>query len=113
MSKNVIIGTDATFQKEVLESNVPVLVDFWAPWCGPCRIVAPVIEELADEYAGKFKFVKMNTDENSESAARYGVMSIPTLAIFKAGELADAVIGAVPKKMLAEKIEEHLQMVQN
>lgn len=113
MSKNVIEGTDATFKKEVLDSEIPVLVDFWAPWCGPCRIVAPVIEELAGEYAGKFKFVKVNTDENGASAAGYGVRSIPTLAIFKGGELADAVIGAVPKKMLTQKLDEHLEPVSN
>jgi thioredoxin 1 len=113
MNNTIINGTDSTFKREVLESSIPVLVDFWAPWCGPCRIVAPVIEELATEYDGKFKVVKVNTDEHGQVAAQYGVMSIPTLAIFRDGKLVDAVIGAVPKKMLKEKMEEHMAKVVN
>lgn len=108
MSKNLIIATDENFQKEVLESPIPVLVDFWAPWCGPCRMVAPVVEELANEYAGKVKVAKLNTDENMETASQYGIMSIPTLGIFQRGELVDAAIGAVPKKVLKAKLDEHL-----
>lgn len=110
MSKNLIIATDENFQKEVLESPIPVLVDFWAPWCGPCRMVAPVVEELANEYAGKVKVAKLNTDENMETASQYGIMSIPTLGIFQRGELVDAAIGVVPKKVLKAKLDEHLGM---
>jgi len=78
--------TDATFDTEVLKSDRPVLVDFWAPWCGPCRMVAPLVEELADEYDGKVKFLKLNTDESVNTAAKYGIRSIPTLLMFKGGE---------------------------
>lgn len=85
-----------------------MLVDFWAPWCAPCRMVTPVVEQLADEYAGKFKVVKLNTDENSETASAYGIMSIPTLGIFKNGNPVDRVVGAVPQNVLAKKLDEHV-----
>ncbi|MBB2181281.1 thioredoxin [Lachnospiraceae bacterium MD1] len=97
--------TDANFQKEVLESDIPVLVDFYADWCGPCKMVAPIITELAEEYKGVFKIGKLNVDENSETAAKYRVMSIPTLIIFKNGEAIDSMVGALPKKALQDKIE--------
>ena len=103
--------TDATFASDVLKSDLPVLVDFWAPWCGPCRMVAPVVEELADEYRGKVKFVKLNTDDNVRTAARYGIRSIPTLLLFKDGQPADQVIGFRPKRELAKVLERALQVV--
>ncbi len=103
--------TDATFQKEVLESQQLTVVDFWAPWCGPCRIIAPVIEELAGEYAGKVKFVKVNTDDNFESATRYGIRGIPTIGFFKGGKVVDTVVGAVPKQMLKQSIDKHADAV--
>ncbi len=106
--QNIIEGTDSNFQQEVLQSSTPVLVDFWAPWCGPCRMVAPVVEEIANDLAGKLKVVKVNTDENSGVSAQYGIRSIPTLGIFKDGRLVDAVIGAVPKSHLVSKINPHL-----
>lgn len=100
--------TDATFKQEVLESTVPVLVDFWAPWCGPCRMVAPVVEEIADDYKDKVKVVKVNTDENPEVASAYGIRSIPTLMIFKDGQRVELVVGAVPKVTLTNTLEKHL-----
>ncbi|MGF1491167.1 MAG: thioredoxin [Microcoleaceae cyanobacterium] len=100
--------TDSTFQQEVLESELPVLVDFWAPWCGPCRMVAPVVEEIAEQYDGKVKVVKLNTDENAQVAQEYGIRSIPTLMIFKGGQRVDMVVGAVPKTTLANALEKHL-----
>jgi thioredoxin 1 len=106
--KNLIEGNDFNFEQEVLKSDMPVLVDFWAPWCGPCRMVAPVVEELAKEYEGKLKVVKLNTDENENTAIMYGIRSIPTLGIFKDGQVVDAVIGAVPKKYLEDKLKPYL-----
>jgi thioredoxin 1 len=100
--------TDATFKQEVLESELPVLVDFWAPWCGPCRMVAPVVDEIADQYTGKLKVVKVNTDENPQVASQYGIRSIPTLMIFKGGEKKDTVVGAVPKTTLSTTVEKYI-----
>jgi len=96
--------SDSNFQAEVIESEVPVLVDFWAPWCGPCRVVAPVLEEIADE-RDDVKVVKLNTDENQQTAAQYEVLSIPTLIVFKHGEVAKKVIGAYPKRKLEAELE--------
>ncbi len=100
--------TDSTFHKEVLESDVPVLVDFWAPWCGPCRMVAPIVDDIASQYEGQVKVVKVNTDENPSVASQYGIRSIPTLMIFKGGQRVDMVVGAVPKTTLASTLEKYL-----
>ncbi|MBH8554320.1 thioredoxin [Nostocaceae cyanobacterium CENA357] len=100
--------TDSTFKQEVLDSDVPVLVDFWAPWCGPCRMVAPVVDEISVQYEGQLKVVKVNTDENPNVASQYGIRSIPTLMIFKDGVRVDMVVGAVPKTTLANTLEKYL-----
>jgi thioredoxin 1 len=97
--------SDANFQAEVIESETPVLVDFWAPWCGPCRMVAPVLEEIAQEKGDALKIVKLNTDENQQTAIAYEVLSIPTLILFKNGQIAKKVIGAYPKRKLEAELE--------
>ena len=99
---------DKNFKEEVLESEIPVLVDFWAPWCGPCRMVGPVVEEIAEEYQGKLKVCKVNVDEAPSTASKYGVMSIPTLAVIKNGELAEKAIGAIPKGDLENLFKPHI-----
>jgi thioredoxin 1 len=97
--------TDANFDQEVLKSNQPVLVDFWAPWCGPCKMIAPIVAEISAEYEGKLKVGKLNTDDNQGTAARYGVMSIPTVMIFKNGQMVARIVGAQPKQALTGKID--------
>lgn len=97
--------TDENFEQEVLKSNIPVLVDFWAVWCGPCKMIAPIVEQLAAEYNGKLKVGKLDVDNNQQSAIKYGVRGIPTLLIFKDGKVVDTIIGAVPKPMIVKKIE--------
>ncbi len=107
MGKAVEI-TDSNFEQEVLKSDKPVLVDFWAEWCGPCKIIGPVVEEIANEYDGKVKVGKVNVDFHQNAAAKYGIRSIPTLLLFRNGEVVDQIIGAVPKPMITQKLQKVL-----
>lgn len=100
--------TDGTFEHEVLNSEVPVVVDFWAEWCGPCRAIAPVLEQIADEYDGELRIAKLDVDENPTTAMQYAVQSIPTLVVFKAGEQVERVVGAVSKEALLARVRPHL-----
>lgn len=107
-SEKVAAVSDQSFEAEVLKSEQPTLVDFWAVWCGPCKMVAPVVEELAGDYDGRVKFAKMNVDENMGTPGRYGIRGIPTLLLFKNGEVVDQIVGAVPKAKLKEMIDRHV-----
>ncbi|MGY8824889.1 MAG: thioredoxin [Candidatus Latescibacterota bacterium] len=104
MSEPIVL-TDDNFNLEVIESGLPVLVDFWATWCGPCRMIAPIVEQLSDEYEGKAKIGKLDVDSAQKIAAEFGIRSIPTLLLFKEGKVADQIIGAVPKQQIAEKLD--------
>lgn len=105
---SIINTTDANFEQDVLQADKPVLVDFWAAWCGPCKAIAPTLEELAADYAGRASIVKVNVDDNPETAARFGIRSIPTLFVFKNGEKVDTIIGSRPKSEFAELLDKHL-----
>jgi thioredoxin 1 len=105
---NALAVTDESFEQEVLNSHVPVLVDFWAAWCGPCRMIAPTVDQLAVEYAGQLKVVKVDIDENPDVSGRLGVLSIPTLMVFKDGQMVERILGAVPKPALLAKVKPHL-----
>lgn len=108
MSEAIINVTDASFEQDVLNSNIPVLVDFWAVWCGPCKAITPILEDLADDYAGKVKIVKVDVDNNKQSAVTYGIRSIPTLFVFKDGKKVDAVMGLQSKAQLSQMLDKHL-----
>ena len=106
MSKEIVELTDANFEDEVLKSEIPVLVDFWAEWCGPCKAIAPTIAEIAGEYAGKVKIGKLNVDNNRDSAMKFGIRSIPNLLIFNSGSVAHQIVGAVPKNNITTLLDE-------
>ncbi len=102
--------TDQNFQKEVLDSDTPVLVDFWAVWCGPCKMVAPVVEEIAREFDGKLKVGKLDVDNNPEVSMKFGIRSIPTLMVFKGGKVVEQIIGAMPKRTLLDRVTPHISL---
>ena len=106
--QTVTAVTDASFESDVLKADAPVLVDFWAPWCGPCRMVGPVLEKVAELYAGRVRVVKVNVDENQKTSMTYGIRSIPTVALFKGGEVVDGVLGAAPLPFFTDMLDKHL-----
>ena len=108
MAENVVEFTDGNFQSEVLDSDVPVLVDFWAPWCGPCKMIAPTIDELANDYAGRVKIGKVNTDENQQTPTKYQIQGIPTILLFKGGEVVDKFVGVANKAKFSAALDTHL-----
>jgi thioredoxin 1 len=112
VSENVVVLTSENWQKEVMEADGPVLVDFWAAWCAPCRMVAPAVEKVAEVYAGKAKVGKLDVDNNQEIAAQFGIRSIPTLLVFKGGQVVEQRVGAVPQPMIAEMVEKQLTPAQ-
>jgi thioredoxin 1 len=108
MAENVLNVTDGTFEQEVLKAEVPVLVDFWAEWCGPCRMVSPTVEAIAKDYGGKLRVAKVNVDENAQTPSRYGIRGIPTLLIFKDGEVKEQLVGNHPRDNIEKAIEKHV-----
>ena len=108
MADNVLEFTDGNFQSEVIDSDQPVLVDFWAPWCGPCKMLAPTIEELASDYDGRARVGKMNTDENPQTATTHQISAIPTVMLFKGGEIVERFVGVTPKEKFSEALDSHL-----
>ena len=108
MSDSIVYVSDATFDAEVLQSNTPVLVDYWAEWCGPCKMIAPILDDVAKEYSGKLKVAKLNIDENQDTPPKYGIRGIPTLMLFKNGDVAATKVGALSKSQLAAFIDANI-----
>ena len=108
MSENITAVSDTSFEEDVLKSEQPVLVDYWAEWCGPCKMIAPVLEDIASEYAGRLKIVKLNIDENPQTPTKYGVRGIPTLMLFKDGQVIGTKVGAAPKSALQDWLNQHV-----
>jgi thioredoxin len=108
MSDLILTGTDSNFDAEVLKADLPVLVDFWAPWCGPCQMIAPLVEEIAEAHKGKLKVVKMNVDENAQTPQTYGIMAIPTLILYKGGQVKEKIVGFLPKAKFNDLLAKHI-----